>query len=62
MEKLTKYFQDTLLELKQVSWPSRKQALLYSALVVGISVLVALFVAGFDFVFGQGINFIIRNF
>lgn len=61
MEQLTKYFRDTAAELKQVSWPTQTQAAFYTALVIGISVLVALYIGAFDYLFAQGINFIINS-
>jgi len=60
MDKITKYFSDTALELKQVSWPTQHQALLYTALVIGVSAVVALFVGLFDFLFSQGIGALIK--
>lgn len=53
MDNLTTYFKATAAELKQVSWPTQAQALMYTALVIGLSLVVALFVAAFDFAFGQ---------
>lgn len=62
MDNLSKYFRDTFAEMKHVSWPTQVQALKYTALVVGISIFVAMFVAGFDHIFSLGINFIVTNF
>jgi preprotein translocase SecE subunit len=62
MDTLSKYFRDTFAEMRQVAWPTQTQALKYTALVVGISVFVALFVAAFDYVFSLGINAIVNNF
>ncbi|MCD5381672.1 MAG: preprotein translocase subunit SecE [Candidatus Pacebacteria bacterium] len=62
MDKLIKYFKDTAAELKQVSWPTQQQALIYTALVIGISAIVSLFVGAFDYAFSQGINFIVNKF
>ena len=62
MEKLTKYFRDTAAEMKQVTWPTQRQAALYTALVIGISAVVALFVGSFDYAFSQGISAIVNNF
>jgi len=61
MDNLMKYFSDTAAELKQVTWPTQRQAALYTALVIAISVVVALFVAAFDFVFSEGISLLINN-
>lgn len=62
MDSLSKYFRDTFAEMKHVSWPTQSQALKYTALVVGISAFVALFVALFDYIFGLGIDAIITSF
>lgn len=62
MERLIKYFSDTAAELKQVSWPTQHQAVLYTLLVIVISAVVALYVGAFDYVFSQGINFIVNKF
>ncbi|MCA9355852.1 preprotein translocase subunit SecE [Candidatus Kaiserbacteria bacterium] len=61
MDKLTKYFRDTAIELKQVSWPTQHQAMLYTALVIGISAVVALFVAAFDFGFSRIISLFVSS-
>ena len=61
MDKLTKYFRDTASELKQVSWPTQHQAMMYTSLVIGISVVVALFVGAFDYGFSQVINSLISS-
>lgn len=59
MEKITKYIRATTIELKQVSWPTQQQAMLYTALVIGVSVAVSLFVGLFDFIFAKGISTLI---
>jgi len=61
MDNLTKYFRDTANELKQVSWPTQHQALLYTVLVIAISAAVALYVGLFDYLFSQGVNFIVNR-
>lgn len=61
MNKLIKYFNDTASELKQVAWPTQQQALFYTALVIIISAFVALYVGVFDYLFSQGVNFIIHR-
>jgi len=62
MDNLIKYFRDTASELKQVTWPTQKQAGLYTALVVAISILVAMFVGAFDYIFSEAIQAIVNNF
>lgn len=53
------YLRDTRGELKHVSWPTRKQALIYSMLVITISAVVAAFTGLLDFVFGEILNLLI---
>jgi len=58
MDNLSAYFKATAAELKQVSWPTHTQALMYTALVIAISVVVALFVSAFDYAFQQIMEFV----
>jgi len=51
MSKFVKYLKATKAEMKHVHFPSRQQALVYSVLVILISALVSLYVAGFDHLF-----------
>ena len=51
MEKLTRYLQDTMAEMKHVKWPTSTQAAIYTVLVVIISAVVALILSGFDYLF-----------
>lgn len=50
---LTDYFRSSKSEFEKVSWPSRQQTIRYSALVMGVSVVIALFFAGLDFGLGK---------
>ncbi len=61
MQSFTQYLRDIVVELKQVKWPTQKQAMVYTALVIGISTVVALFVGLFDHIFGLAIDFIINS-
>lgn len=56
---LIAYLKDTRAELAHVSWPTRKQSLIYTALVVAISVTVSLFLGLVDFIFSRGLNWFI---
>jgi preprotein translocase subunit SecE len=49
--KLFDYIRETQAELKHVSWPTRKQALAFTFLVIGLSIAVALYLGLFDFIF-----------
>jgi len=61
MSNFSNYISDTAAEMKQVTWPTQKQAMLYTFLVIGISAIVSVFLGAFDYVFSQGINFIVTR-
>lgn len=50
---LIEYIKDTRGEMKHVSWPTKKQAVLYTVLVVVVSIGVALFLGLADFSFSN---------
>lgn len=47
--KLVEYLRSSKSELEKVSWPSRKDTIRYSSLVLGVSIIVAIFFAGLDY-------------
>lgn len=62
MDALTRYIRATAAELSQVSWPTQHQAMLYTALVIGITVVVALYVGVFDYLFAEVIAAVTNAF
>lgn len=51
--KLTEYLKETRTEMSHVTWPSRRQTIAYSALVIGISLAVAALLGAFDYIFSH---------
>ncbi len=49
--KLITFLKEVKLEVKKVNWPTRKQTVNYTLIVLGISVVVAIFLGGLDFLF-----------
>lgn len=45
------YFQETQAELRHVAWPTRTQTIVYTVLVIAISLFIALYLGLFDFIF-----------
>jgi preprotein translocase SecE subunit len=62
MTNLTNYLKATFAEMKQVKWPTRAQASVYTLLVIILSAVVAVYAGFFDFIFSSGINFLINRF
>ncbi len=56
---LSNYFKETMEEMKHVSWPTRNQTLVFTILVIAISLAVALYLGLFDYLFSIGLKSII---
>ena len=56
MSKITEYLKETRGELKHVIWPTRRQTIAYTLIVIILSVLVAYFLGVFDFIFSKGLE------
>lgn len=61
MSTFTDYIRDTKGELKHVSWPTRKQAIVYTLLTVVLSISLAVYLGLFDFIFSLGIERVIAH-
>ncbi|MFA6536712.1 MAG: preprotein translocase subunit SecE [Candidatus Paceibacterota bacterium] len=49
------YIKETRGEMKHVAWPTRKQAITFTIVVIAISALVAILLGVFDFIFSSGL-------
>lgn len=45
--------------MRQVSWPTQRQAFFYTLLVIVISALVAVYIGAFDYLFSEAVKFIV---
>ncbi|MCR4334624.1 MAG: preprotein translocase subunit SecE [Patescibacteria group bacterium] len=57
--KIVEYVKETKGELKHVSWPTRKQAIDYTIVIIAISLATAFFLGLFDYFFSKLLAFII---
>lgn len=46
--KLITYVKETRAEMMHVNWPTRKQTIIYTTIVVVLSLVVAVFLGAFD--------------
>ena len=53
---LVKYLQETQAELKFVKWPTQTQTIVYTALVIIISIATAVYLGLFDTLFSTVVN------
>ena len=54
--KASDYLKETKAEMKHVNWPTRKQAIGYTAIVIGISIVFSIFLGVFDYLFQIGLG------
>ncbi|MBN2884921.1 preprotein translocase subunit SecE [Patescibacteria group bacterium] len=59
MSKITRYLQESLEEMKKVTWPSKKETYHYTLLVIGISLAIAAFLGILDYIFNYGLETLI---
>lgn len=58
LERITTFLKESRIELKKVTWPTRQDTIRYTVTVIVISVAVAFFLGGLDFIF----QWILNNF
>lgn len=51
MQGLIRYINGSIEELKRVVWPTRKQALTLTAIVLSFTVILAIYLTGLDLIF-----------
>ncbi len=61
MKKITNFIKETYTEMKNVKWPTRRQAIGFTLAVIIISVVIAYLLGFFDYVFKTGLEQIINK-
>ena len=61
-ERAGKWFRDMKSELKKVQWPTKKQTINNTLIVIACVIVVGIFIALFDFVAGELIGLLIGAF
>lgn len=56
---LAQYLKDTQGELKHVSWPTQKQTIYFTIVVIVVSIFTAVFLGFFDLLFEKMLSYII---
>jgi len=57
--KLVTFLKEVSLEMKKVNWPTREKTIKYTLMVIAVSLAVAIFLGGFDFIFTTLLNWFI---
>lgn len=61
LTKIKDYFAGSISEMKKVVWPTKKQTTRYSAIVIAMSLAMAVFFGVLDYVFNIGLESIIDD-
>lgn len=56
-----KYFREARMELEKVSWPTRKETITYSSIVLILSLATAAFIGILDLGLSKGLEFLISK-
>ena len=54
--RITQYIKDTRGALRHVAWPTQSKTIVYTIIIAGISIFVALYLGLFDYVFTTGLG------
>jgi len=55
--KLVNYLSESKQELKKVTWPTKKETIKHTLIVIGLSLFVAAFLGILDFIFSKILAF-----
>jgi len=55
-KKIINFLKEVRSEIKKVNWPTRKETIGYTLIVIGISIAVAIYLGGLDFIFIKILN------
>jgi len=58
MRNIIQFFKEAKAELLKVNWPTKQQAINYTLIVIGVSIAVAIFLGGLDYLF----SYILKTF
>lgn len=57
--KIVNYIKASIEEMKKVSWPTKKETYNYTILVIGISLAIAVFLGGLDYIFSWTLELVV---
>ena len=60
-KKVTRYFKDLRTEYKKIVWPTKKQVINNTLVVLAVVIILGAFVAGLDAVLGLIVKFVLQQ-
>lgn len=58
---IIKYINEARSELAKVSWPSRTALINHTLLVIGVSIVLAIFIGGIDYALNIGVQYLLKK-
>ena len=55
-QKIVTFFKEVKMEIKKINWPTKKETIRYTLIVIAISIAVAIYLGGLDFIFTTILN------
>ncbi|MFQ6049914.1 MAG: preprotein translocase subunit SecE [Candidatus Paceibacterales bacterium] len=55
-KKITTFLREVKSEIKKVNWPTQKETIRYTLIVIGASTVVAIFLGGIDYILTTLLN------
>lgn len=59
--RIVTFLGEVKLEMKKVNWPTRQETLKYTLIVIGFSIVVALYLGGVDFLVSKLLTYLINR-
>jgi len=56
MDRVINFLKDVKIELSKVSWPTKDQLVQFTLIVIGLSLAIAIFLGGVDWILQWGLN------
>ena len=60
VERSKRYVRGMVQEMKRVHWPGRRDLIVYTAAVIGVSLVVAVLIGILDLAVGAGMDFLLN--
>jgi len=60
-KKIWEFFKEVKTEFSKVTWPTKKETQKYTIIIIGLSLIFAIFFGGLDLLIQYGINELIIN-
>ena len=55
-KKIVTFLKEVKMEMKNVNWPTKKETIRYTLIVIGISIAVGIYLGSLDFIFTTILN------